>query len=127
MAIKLDQWADDGANQYEGEIRGGETVAMDNLSRCRVRNPDHPSTIIIRGTERRVLMKHTCRGFRIYSEFLDSYKSEVRIQESSSAEGRYCWIFTKKAGEGDIDWAPHLSVYQAKRVVKALEKFIAGN
>ncbi len=69
-------------------------------------------------------MRHTQRFFQIYGEFKDSYGSEVRIQESSSAEGRYCWIFSHKANDQQTDFPPHLSVTQAKRVVKALTKFI---
>ncbi len=69
-------------------------------------------------------MKRTQRGFRIYGEFKDSYCSEVRIQESSSAMGRFCWIFSHKANDQQTDFPPHLSVTQAKLMVKALTKFI---
>ncbi len=69
-------------------------------------------------------MKHTGRGFRIYAEFKDSYGSDVRIQESSNAEGRYCWIFSHRANDQETDFPPHLSITQAKRVVAALTKFI---
>ncbi len=73
-------------------------------------------------------MNKTNRGFRIYSEFTDTYKSKVRIQMSSNVLKR-CWIFVKNDGKSPesnliTDGAIHLSDGQAKLVIKALEKFL---
>jgi hypothetical protein len=71
--------------------------------------------------------RKTNRGFRIYCDFADSYGNQVRVQESSSAE-KYCaWIFCHKGPSSNMDEpSPHLTISQAKRVIRALEKFIAG-
>lgn len=79
-------------------------------------------------------MRKTKRGFGIYSEFLDTYKNTIRIQESSAAIKPCCWIFCKdlNGNDGEYDKAtqewvsatPHLTRAQAKRVAKALLKFV---
>lgn len=69
--------------------------------------------------------KTTSRGFRIYCTITDLNSSEVRVQESSLATEPAVWIFTHNrnpALQGD----PHLSVTQARRVIRALKKFIDG-
>lgn len=76
-------------------------------------------------------MKKTNRGFKIYSEFTDTYKSKVQIQESSSIFKR-CWIFVKNEGkhpESNLvtDGAIHLNTKQAKLIISALQKFLADN
>ena len=71
-------------------------------------------------------MKKTSRGFNIYTEFRDTYKSEVRVQESSSACAPRVWIFCESA-PGNKDMSPHLSPAQARRVAKALLKFADAN
>lgn len=92
--------------------------------------------------------KTTGRGFGIYDEFTDTYGSQVKIQESSSAEGPRVWIFASHAqvdqylsqGERDdlallgfrnldelaakLSPTPHLDVAQARRVIAALTAFI---
>ena len=75
-------------------------------------------------------MKRTSRGFAIYTEFKDTYDQDVRVQESSSAEGRRCWIFCQKDGRDGLihlgEWqaySPHLSPKQALRVARALTRF----
>ncbi len=42
-------------------------------------------------------MKRTPRGFAVFTEFTDIYRNEVRVQQSSSAEGNYVWIFCNPA------------------------------
>jgi hypothetical protein len=95
--------------------------------------------------------KTTERGFGVYAEFTDSYGSEVRVQESSSAEGPRVWIFASHDPEdrylrpgarellefagfpnlaelaAKLTPSPHLSIDQAKRVRDALDAFIAEN
>lgn len=76
-------------------------------------------------------MKRTQRGFRIYGEYKVSRLCTVRIQESSSAAGRFVWIFChNEKGEDAIVHlgkphavSPHLSRAQARRVANALLKF----
>jgi hypothetical protein len=73
-------------------------------------------------------MKKTNRGFNIYTEFVDTYKSKVVVQESSSVLKR-CWIYVHNDGKNPAsnlvtDGAIHLDVKQAKYIIKALEKFI---
>ena len=73
-------------------------------------------------------MKRTSRGFRIYTTLVDTYGNTVRIQESSAAFKRRCWIFT--SGEPSRDKgnppAPHLSPAQARRIAAALLRFADG-
>lgn len=74
-------------------------------------------------------MKKNYRGFRVYTEFIDTYKSKITVQESSSACYERCWIFINNDGkhpESNLvtDGAAHLSKQQAKWLVKALQKFI---
>ena len=69
------------------------------------------------------IKEHTSRGFAIYDEFVDSYNNVVRIQESSSAEGSYCWIFVDDH-KSDNPPGAHLSIEQAKKLVEALQSFI---
>ena len=76
-------------------------------------------------------MKKTNRGFKIYGEYKDSRKNKIRIQESSSAEGSYCWIFVEDSSGQDAiihlgkpqSISPHLSKKQAKRIANALLRF----
>lgn len=73
-------------------------------------------------------MRKTNRGFKIYSEFTDTYQSKVRVQESSSVLKR-CWIFVENDGKHPrsnlvTDGAIHLNTRQAKWIINALEKFI---
>lgn len=69
------------------------------------------------------------RGFKVYTEFEDTYKSKVVVKESSSVFKR-CWIFVKNDGKGgggnnlETDGAIHLNTTQARRVIKALQNFI---
>lgn len=82
-------------------------------------------------------MKRTNRGFKIYSEFKDTYGNKITVQESSSACAARVWVFTENSKGDDcsfdtatgmyISAAPHLSVSNAKRLVKALTKFIEDN
>jgi hypothetical protein len=69
-------------------------------------------------------VKKTSRGFKIYSEFTDSYGSKIRIQESSNAEKTCVWIFCNNDTGHFSDPTPHLTVAQAKQVIKGLQAFI---
>lgn len=79
-------------------------------------------------------MKRTNRGFAIYTELQDAYGRIVRVQRSSSAEGRYCWLFCKNrmGEEGSFhlgkwqSFSPHLTPAQARRIAKALLRFADG-
>jgi hypothetical protein len=66
----------------------------------------------------------TERGFTIYDQFTDTYRNDVRVQESSSAEGPRVWIFCNKGGYSDLTASPHLDLAQAERVRDALDAFI---
>ena len=78
------------------------------------------------------MTKRTSRGFRIYSDFRDSYGNRVRIQQSSAACMDAVWIFCDGESDGKMlpgdtkpfKSAPHLTVAQAKRVIRALERFV---
>lgn len=82
-------------------------------------------------------MKRTPRGFAVYTEFVDTYGNRVRVQKSSSAGVRRCWIFTNypdgakfkphaPSPGGITTPEPHLSPAQARRVAKALLRFADG-
>lgn len=74
-------------------------------------------------------MRKTSRGFRIYSEFTDLYGTRIKVQESSLATKKAVWIFRSNPNDGQpvagsdkpscMD--PHLSVAQAKRLIRALQ------
>lgn len=78
------------------------------------------------------MTKRTSRGFRIYSDFRDSYGNRVRIQQSSAACMDAVWIFCDGESDGKMlpgdtkpfKSAPHLTIAQAKRVIRALERFV---
>lgn len=76
--------------------------------------------------------KKTDRGFKIYGKFADVYLSDVRVQESSLATKRCCWIFVendgKKPGSNLVtEGAIHLSPAKAKQLIRALERFISDD
>ena len=77
-------------------------------------------------------MNKTKRGFSIYTEFLDTYGQEVRVQQSSSAEEDRVWIFCNKEGKSGFEkfgeihsYSPHLSRKQAFKLAKSLLRFAA--
>lgn len=97
---------------------------------------------------------HTPRGFAVYAEFTDTYGSEVKVQQSSSASGPRVWIFANHPsirGHLSLDVqgrlltagfrtdlhlaelgaalepSPHLNVEQARQVRDALDTFIREN
>ena len=65
----------------------------------------------------------TERGFTIYDEFPDTYRNDVRVQQSSAATGPRVWIFCNEGGSEEST-SPHLDVAQAERVRDALDAFI---
>jgi hypothetical protein len=66
----------------------------------------------------------TERGFTIYDQFADTYGRDVRVQESSSAEGSHVWIFATDMESPEKRTCPHLDIVQAERVRDALDAFI---
>jgi hypothetical protein len=92
----------------------------------------------------------TSRGFSIYGEFTDTYGSDVKVQQSSTATQDAVWIFANHPDGYEIpprlkerlsaagftrpvdlaelgailEPSPHLNVEQAKRVRAALDAFI---
>jgi len=78
------------------------------------------------------MKKYTNRGFRNYADAKDSYGINYVIRESSAAMKRCVWLFIhdhahyKKDEVTGYDLSPalHLTESQAKRVIKALQKFI---
>lgn len=95
-------------------------------------------------------MKRTARGFAIFAEFKDSRAADVRVQRSSDAGGEFCWVFvsggsTLSAKQRQLheeckargfampgseiisaDTSAHLNRAQAKKLIKALQKFVEG-
>ena len=72
-------------------------------------------------------MKRTQRGFAIFTQFKDLYGKDVRVQMSSLATRRAVWIFPEVTVHlGEPQAGVHLSVAQAKRVIKALQAFVDG-
>jgi hypothetical protein len=65
----------------------------------------------------------TERGFTIYDQLTDTYRNDVRVQQSSAATGPRVWIFCDKGGTEEST-SPHLDVAQAERVRDALDAFI---
>ena len=71
--------------------------------------------------------KKDARWFRIFSEFKDTYNSNVTVKQSSSVEKR-AWIFVKWDWTTWInDWAIHLDERQAFNLITALDIFLKSN
>ena len=66
----------------------------------------------------------TGRGFPIYADFEDTYKAQVRVIESSSAERNCVWVFIDDGEIKDNDGAAHLTRKQAKKLRNALNAWL---
>lgn len=69
----------------------------------------------------------TPRGFHDYADFVDTYGINVRVRESSSAEGPHLWVFTKstdRPGTPESDGVTHLNVEQAKLLRDAIDYWL---
>lgn len=68
----------------------------------------------------------TQRGFLIYGggSFPTSYGHELRVQESSSANGPHVWIFIGESGTTK-SMDPHLSLEEAIDLRDRLNQFIS--
>lgn len=68
----------------------------------------------------------TQRGFLVYGggPFPTSYGHELRVQESSSAEGPHVWIFIGESGTTK-SMDPHLSLEEAIDLRDRLNQFIS--
>lgn len=67
--------------------------------------------------------KKTKRGFKIFGEFLDDHKAEVRVQQSSVADRHAVWVFVE-GGATKEEGAIHLTAPMVRKLIKALEKSI---
>ena len=70
-------------------------------------------------------MKRNERGFAVYAEFKAADGETVKVQRSSSI-GRRLVFPAAKIHLGKAISGAHLTVPMAKRVIKALEKFVSG-
>lgn len=76
------------------------------------------------------------RGLSMYTEFTDTYGARIELQTSSAACAPRCWLRIKggevnnpkgeiKTESGrELHFAAHLSLAQAKRLRKGLDKWI---
>jgi hypothetical protein len=72
-------------------------------------------------------MKRTQRGFAIYTEFSDLYGCNIAVVRSGLVGTRAVWIQNEvKEHLGEHLGNAHLSVAQAKRVIRALQAFVDG-
>ena len=72
-------------------------------------------------------MKRNQRGFAMYAQFKDYDGEEVKVQRSSSIGRRLVYIFpAAKIHLGEAISGAHLTVPMAKRVIKALQRFVDG-
>lgn len=75
----------------------------------------------------------TSRGFAGYDTFTDDAGCEIRVQQSSSAMAAKVWLFCKNTAGAyhdrprEAEVSPHLTVKQAKRLIAALQAFVAEN
>lgn len=67
-------------------------------------------------------IEYTARGFGIYARICDNRGHEIRVQESSAADGAYVWIFTSVGIDNGSD--PHLSIENARVIRDAPNTFI---
>jgi hypothetical protein len=80
------------------------------------------------------MTRKTARGFRIYSEFPDTYGTTVYVQQSSSVSPA-CWIYYGDPEYGKYDPcsgqkippALHLSPAQVRRLIRALTRFLESD
>lgn len=70
--------------------------------------------------------KVNARGFRIYADFEDRYKTPIYVVKSSLATEACVWI---QLGDNPTIPEPniHLTVDMAKQVVAALQQFVDEN
>lgn len=61
--------------------------------------------------------RYTPRGFRIYTEFVDTYGKKVDVLESSLATEWRVWIHAE-------DGSAHLNAEQAEQVRDALDEWL---
>lgn len=75
-------------------------------------------------------IRKTARGFRIFAEFKDDYGTPFNVVESSSVDP-HCWIYYNDPEYGKwhlgekLPPALHLSPAQARRLIRALERWLA--
>lgn len=67
----------------------------------------------------------TERGFYDYGSFVDDYKSEVIVRQSSSAEKDAVWIFVRGGQVKDNKGSIHLDTQLAIKLVSMLTEWIA--
>lgn len=71
--------------------------------------------------------KRNGRGFAVYADFQDLYGCNVHIVRSSLVGPRAVWIQNEVTHHmGEHLGNAHLSVAQAKRVIRALQAFVDG-
>lgn len=81
---------------------------------------------------KRMRMVDNDRNLGRYALFTDTYGAEVKVSQSSSAEGPHVWIFVKGGGANNPDHhlavkgesAAHLSLEQATLVRDALSEWL---
>ncbi len=77
--------------------------------------------------------RRTGRGFMDYAAIIDAAGNTVTVRESSAVGEAVVWLFSENAEGKDCkfhlgEWSacsPYLDVRSAKRLVEALERFIA--
>lgn len=83
-------------------------------------------------TKKRMRVVDNDRNLGRYAKFTDSYGAEVKVSQSSSAEGPHVWIFVKGGGANDPNHhahepggaAAHLTQKQATLVRDALSEWL---
>jgi len=79
-------------------------------------------------------LERTPRGFAVFGRVTDGRGNVVRVQESSAAEGRFCWVFTRDEDDHSVvpcvaapggysAVAPHLNPAQARELAALLLRF----
>ncbi len=69
-------------------------------------------------------LQKDARWFAIFTEFKDTYNSNVIVKQSSSVEKR-AWIFVKwDWTTWNNDWAIHIDDRQAMELIVALNRFL---
>jgi len=64
------------------------------------------------------------RGLTLYGEVVDTYGARVCVRESSADPLVHGWLFIEGGGITANDGAAHLTVDQARDIIKALQRFV---
>lgn len=122
----------DGDDSVFGDLRAASDRAFDLNDDLPVGETHFFVVPLYRGVDsidekKKTRVRRTERGFAIYTEFKDRYAKNICVVASSLATERCVWIQNEVTFHmGTALASAHLTVPMAKRVIRALQKFVDG-